>query len=793
MKKFFLSIISFICILCGVFAVDLSFERVAAESAYDDLVDFTVEVESGRDIRVLQLTDTQIIDVAQSNRPGWAPDIWTTDKMNEVLFRCMIKIVTDYNPDLIIITGDLIYGEFDDNGSALTRLIAVMESFEIPWAPVFGNHDNESKRGVDWQCQQLENAEHCLFKQRSLTGNGNYSVGLAQDGVLKRVFYMLDTNGCGAASEETLANGHTQTSAGLAQDQIDWYMQSMTKVKALYPNISFSMGYHIQNYAFVSAMAKYGYPSIGVNIDAHVQKAETDFGYFGHAAGGAWDSSGTIFNDMKAMGVDSIFVGHEHQNSASIVYDGVRLAYGLKTGRYDTINWLTDGVIVDNEVTCGTITGGNPLPGVPLVGGTAINVSQEDGSITSHHIYYEQEETKILDDVTTNINKASDMAYSSGLSRKYFEYYSTGAEGAHGDVYRANNLGKAYIAINLGDEVMTDKNVTIRVRVNKYDTVSDPQLFFYKNEDGYDISAAAEGEYTSLSFTPTFDGWTEVDITEAVQLFLNEDGVANSFIMVFQANGVSANAEVFLNEIRSWREEKSNVGKEWEDTFYATLQADGKPVLVPVAFHRGDSKLVLPQVPQKEGYFAAWENYTLADQDCVINAVYLAEDEVKKITFVADGNAVGEIAVDQEGKVYGEEPAVPQKLGYTGVWESYTVDDSDITVNAVYTPVTYYVTFTADGAQVGEKVAFTVEDTEIAAPEVPEKAGYTGVWESYALGAGDITVNAVYTEIPQSSADSTESTKEEGKKKGGCGSNVSVLLPTVIALGCVAVFKKKEN
>ena len=67
-----------------------------------------------------------------------------------------------------------------------------------------------------------------------------------------------------------------------------------------------------------------------------------------------------------------------------------------------------------------------------------------------------------------------------------------------------------------------------------------------------------------------------------------------------------------------------------------------------------------------------------------------------------------------------------------------------MTVNAVYTPIEYTVTFIADGVTVGTD-SYTVEDREITELEVPEKAGYTGVWEEYELTLGNVTVNAVYT------------------------------------------------
>lgn len=54
--------------------------------------------------------------------------------------------------------------------------------------------------------------------------------------------------------------------------------------------------------------------------------------------------------------------------------------------------------------------------------------------------------------------------------------------------------------------------------------------------------------------------------------------------------------------------------------------------------------------------------------------------------------------------------------------------------------------FMANGVQVGT-ATFTEGDTTLTEPEVPTKAHYDGVWESYDLAAatGDITVNAVYT------------------------------------------------
>ncbi len=351
------------------------------------VVDFVVEVEEGRDPIVLQLSDTQIIDASQC-RDGRESSMsyYGPDKIEARMTGFIRETVTAVNPDLILITGDLVYGEFDDKGTSLLTLIDIMDSFQIPWAPVFGNHDNESKKGADWQSEQFENAKYCLFKQRTLTGNGNYTVGISQGGKLTRVFFMMDSNGGGHVSAESLANGHTTSSPGFGLDQVDWFVTIGQVLNEWSPETKISFAFHIQIAMFETAYEKYGFTNSNtadnpINIETHENRAETDFGYIGSDLKGAWDQNNIIYNKMKSIGVDSIFVGHEHLNSASVVYDGVRFQFGQKISMYDRCNWLKDdGTIVGvyNEVQNAT----------PIMGGSVIVLSKEDGSIKDGYIYY---------------------------------------------------------------------------------------------------------------------------------------------------------------------------------------------------------------------------------------------------------------------------------------------------------------------------------------------------------------------------------------------------------------------
>ena len=384
------------CNYCERIYLDVECETETTESALVTkapytLVDFVVEVAEEKDPVILHLADTQIMDYAQArdeikNRIDPNYWFWQPSQIENRCFLHIQEVVDKCKPDLILLTGDLVYGQFDDKGTSFTALVDFMESLNIPWAPVFGNHDNETALGVDWQCEQFEKAENCLFMQRTLTGNGNYSVGIAQGGYITRVFYMLDTNGCSNPSPKTQANPQWKVTYGFGGDQITWYTNSINELKKSAPQVKISFGYHVPQDGFKKAFEKYGYTgkSEFIDIDAHPDKAEGDFGLIGGSMGG-WDSNGAVLNGMIALGVDSIFVGHEHQMSASVVYEGVRYQFGQKSSEYDSFNHQNpDGsyVFTDGKKKNDTKKS--------LVGGTVFSLKKGDGTITGPYICYSE-------------------------------------------------------------------------------------------------------------------------------------------------------------------------------------------------------------------------------------------------------------------------------------------------------------------------------------------------------------------------------------------------------------------
>lgn len=372
MKRVFALLIS-ILLLCSLFAFSVSAETE------EPLVDFVVDVEGGRSPRILLLADPQIMDPTQMGEEGG------TDKrledLEERCFRYIRQVVNNTKPDLILIAGDIVYGQYDHSGEAFGELVKFFDGFGIPWAPVYGNHDAESNIGVLWQNEQLENAEHCLFQKVEVTGNGNYTVGIRQNGKLTRVFFMMDSNGCDNPGKNSIM--HVMPGGiGFMEDQVEWFTRQGAAIKEANPEANISFVFHIPFIVFNEAMTSVPVGDMGLTAAGN-----ENFGYLPYQKCGAdWDRNHGIYNAIKDLGTDSIMAGHWHTLSASVVYDGIRFMFGQKSSTYDSANYRTDN---------GTIVGTKDITaGEPLVGGTLMLMDEQTGDFTNFEIVLYKEEPR---------------------------------------------------------------------------------------------------------------------------------------------------------------------------------------------------------------------------------------------------------------------------------------------------------------------------------------------------------------------------------------------------------------
>ena len=77
------------------------------------------------------------------------------------LTKTVTCLINKVKPDLITVSGDLAWaGHFE----SYEHLADLLDGFGIPWAPVFGNHDNQGgAEQVEKAAEILRQRKHCLL------------------------------------------------------------------------------------------------------------------------------------------------------------------------------------------------------------------------------------------------------------------------------------------------------------------------------------------------------------------------------------------------------------------------------------------------------------------------------------------------------------------------------------------------------------------------------------------------------------------------------------------------------
>lgn len=151
----------------------------SADQEFDISKIQTVE-KTREDFKILMFTDTQL---------------WTDLKINGKCYDEMDALVEKTQPDLIVLPGD--------NLSALASRFSIhnfikhMDSYEIPWAPVFGNHDAEiPANSKNWQADLYMESEYCLMEKgpSNLWGCGNYVINITENNSPVYTLFMFDNS-----------------------------------------------------------------------------------------------------------------------------------------------------------------------------------------------------------------------------------------------------------------------------------------------------------------------------------------------------------------------------------------------------------------------------------------------------------------------------------------------------------------------------------------------------------------------------------------------------------------------
>lgn len=299
----------------GVFLHNSSF-------TYDNSTGVYTVSGKGEEFRILQLTDIHICS-----------SIATIGTDRKAFLACY-ELIKETQPDLIIITGDLIYPipiqTFSrDNLNSIDQICIFMNNIGIPWAMVYGNHDTEAVAAYNAKelsgLYRYYRQEGCPMlyaeKQPEVYGRYNQYIRIEnRDGSLNRLAFLVDSN------DYVKDSGKANEYDSVHQDQIQWYMDTIdweaAKEGRVVPSFVFM---HIPFQAFARAQEalKNGSPD-----------AVYLFGENGEGVSCPDRDSGFFDAILEKQSTEAVFVGHDHLNNMGVKYKGVDLVYSKSIDYY---------------------------------------------------------------------------------------------------------------------------------------------------------------------------------------------------------------------------------------------------------------------------------------------------------------------------------------------------------------------------------------------------------------------------------------------------------------------------
>lgn len=346
-----------------------SFDKIVVE---DQLI--PEEEEHGwtfttdRDFKVVQLTDVHIGGGSLSKGK------------DQKAMNAVAAMLTYEKPDLVILTGDMVYpvpfqaGTFN-NSISTEMIITLLETLGVYYAPVFGNHDSEAysthSREEIADMWGADDLKYSLFKKgpEDIYGVGNYIIKVKNSaGIVKNAFFLMDSN-------EYLENdpmGLLGDYDRIHDDQIEWYKNNVIAIDeanndgdAMFSSYAF---FHIPLQEYDEAWKEYA--ANGYQDTENVKYISGGYHEPEEKVCCSSESENFFETAIELGSLKGVFVGHDHINNAILNYKGVDLVYGM------SIDYLAYVDPVTNDMG-------------PQRGCTVINVKADGNHTVSLENYYQ--------------------------------------------------------------------------------------------------------------------------------------------------------------------------------------------------------------------------------------------------------------------------------------------------------------------------------------------------------------------------------------------------------------------
>ena len=358
--------------------------------------------------KILYLTDMHFINSDVTSEDSVVRDYTLRDEWAKTAVRAIVR---DADPDLIVMAGDMVFTgglihfitQTSDNEAAFMKAARFIDEFGIPWAFVFGNHDEEGDMSDSPKSTKMllseylrsDDLKHCLFFDgpEEINGLGNYVINvLNRDSSVNTSLVFFDSGSHIRMWDEEKQKvvEDSWKYEYVHDDQLDWYEAAIRDISAiegrLVPSIVFQHIplpiYQTVLNAYMAALEKqeneYWRDTIKYEWPYGTERTlETEIGpitYHGgvcnkedqevcHSFIGTYNGvefdGGHEFDRILSLGsTKHVFCGHDHRNTFSFTYKGVRLSYGMSID-YSAVGlvpfWHNQNIYEETEQRGGTL------------------------------------------------------------------------------------------------------------------------------------------------------------------------------------------------------------------------------------------------------------------------------------------------------------------------------------------------------------------------------------------------------------------------------------------------------
>lgn len=288
-------------------------------------------------------------------------------KKDKECINCVITMIQNEKPDLVVFTGDNIFAIPYISGTVNNYMVAktfilMAEQTGAYWTTVFGNHDTEIfdyyNRFSISKLYSKDKWKHCLYESAFLgVKDTSYSNSVilikSSSGLVRKAIFMLDSNSYINDSLSAVLKWQYDV---IHQSQVDWAYATYLNVLSKNNNLPFQslFFFHIPISEFELAyedlklnhfndtlITKY----ISGSYDELDDDTILDKGRIWYGGSASKDSVSNIadldnlFEKFKGV-MEGCFCGHDHVNNGVVKYQGVYLSYGYSVDylAYSNIN-----------------------------------------------------------------------------------------------------------------------------------------------------------------------------------------------------------------------------------------------------------------------------------------------------------------------------------------------------------------------------------------------------------------------------------------------------------------------